>query len=146
LTGTPPELKAWLEELQSFLVDDAQNLPEPAAHRVLAAMQNLESDKNFEAFLRKLEAVPTDSDAGRKLADILKKREAAVAAAKKRMAASATSDDPLMNQRNEAMVNATISNSPDSGSIALVVGSLHLPGITERLRAAGRPFVSILAA
>jgi hypothetical protein len=146
LNRNPPELEAWLHELDSFLEQDASNLPESEASRVSKAVESFASDKDFERFLRRLGTVAPTSNAGRKLVNLLRKRKSVMSASRNSVTKQFKADDPLMNRRNEAMINATIGNLPNSGSVALVVGSLHLQGIADKLKAAGRSFVSILAA
>ncbi|HKH44981.1 MAG TPA: hypothetical protein VKM72_10000 [Thermoanaerobaculia bacterium] len=140
LSSPSPEIEAWFHDFQDFLKEDVQNLPEHKVRLVEGALQELERTSDLDGFIEKLRTILGPGSAeGRKLAELVTAREQII----ERERIRSHANDPMMSRRDKAMVQGTL-NVAVTEPVALVVGSFHLEGIAQKLKAAGQPYVSIL--
>jgi hypothetical protein len=138
-----PKAKQWQDDMQRFLA--GLTLNQEQLRQMEAAGVRAKKDCDAGAPLRTLlELVGPKSPDGIKLAALVHRREVWQAAAARRLLRQAP--DPLLERRNHAMVENTLARAGDAGPLALVIGSLHVPGIEKELRMRGVPYISILPA
>jgi len=148
LNAEPPELGVWSQELMGFLNRQYMDLSADHAMRLDHALSRLnEEDGKFEDFIEDLyRIVGRESEAGLDLATLLERRKSIEEKHERQVRDVLRTDHPMMQRRDQGIVDGTLSASGDSTPVAVVVGSFHLSGIAQRLKAAGRSYVTILAA
>lgn len=143
----PPELEAWAQEFQDFVNQQAMDLSPDGVEQLQSAFNRLEKDGQDDRFAEALYHIwGRESEAGRSLSELLEKRQLLLTEAAQSFAALTRPDHPLMDRRDRAIVAGALSASEGSEPVAVVVGSLHLPGVAAKLKSAGRTYVTILAA
>jgi hypothetical protein len=138
-----PEHKRLANDLRQFLT--GLSLGQEQLGELKAVGDRANKTCDIDAPLRALLDMlgPRSAD-GIRLTALLQQRDAWQAAERQRLRHQPP--DPLLERRNQALVERSLATAGDAASLALVVGSLHVPGIEQELRQRGVPFVSVLAA
>jgi hypothetical protein len=137
-----PKRKEWSDDLKRYLA--GLSLSQEQLRQLAAAGARAKQTCDADAPLRALlEMVGPKSQKGVELTALLERRDAQQAADRQRLLHQ---PDPLLDRRNQAMVENALAAVSNDSSLALVVGSLHVPGLEKELRRKGVPFASILPA